>query len=169
MGHSRREQQQQSCYSPSCGAAARQCIHQMDPGHQWAFHCHQSGFSVSSWGTHGCGKERLQWLGISTSLLQHTCMYSLAVTTLPALTPVTLSLLPPAALPCPQLFYSCLLPSPAIAFHLSTTHTSPVLHSPQLFHSLFQAPGFPRSCLDVSLFPTLNIPILPNRPTSFLT
>lgn len=66
--------------------------------------------------------------------------------------PVTLSLLPLCHVPSPQLFYPCLpsqrLPSSAIASSFSTTHTSPVLYSPQPSHSLFQAPGYPRSCLD---------------------
>lgn len=83
--------------------------------------------------------------------------------------PVTLSLLPPAALPCPQsqLLYPCpALPLPPV-FLQPTHHQFYTL--PQLSHSLFYTPEFPGSCLDVSFFPTLNKPVLLNRPTSFPT
>lgn len=133
-------EQQQGCYSPSSGAGARpwpgsRAI-RWRPGHKRAFHWHQSALGH----VHGCSEERYRWLGGSTSLLQHTLMYSLTVTMLPALVhplPVTLSIPPLSALPysqSPTLLLSASLPktwpSPAIASSVSTTLPSPVLHSP---------------------------------------
>lgn len=130
MGHSRREQQQQGCYRLCCQA-------EHPPDGSWAsvgfslppvrFQCKQLGHTwlqqgeaPVSWKQHQLSPAHLYAL---------LCCYHTPSTYPP---PVTLSLLPPAALPCPQsqLFYPCLLPSPAIAFCLSTAHTSPVLHSP---------------------------------------
>lgn len=134
--------------------------------------------NVSGWDTCGCSEERYRWLGGSTSFFQHAHVYSLAVTTLPALShppPVIPSFLPPAALSCPQtpslLFPACLpktLPSLAITSSVSTTHPLLVLHSPPALWPSSAPPGFPISCFHVSFF-TLNKPILPNRSMSFPT
>lgn len=177
MGHSRRGTVAAEFLQPqlwgSCKALARQCIHQMDPGHKWAFHCHQSGFSVSSWDTHGCSKERHQSLGGSTSLLQRTCMYSLAVTTLPALI-LTCHPEPPIPLPCPQsptLLSLLAFPEAAQLCHcllfFYNPHFTSFILSPAL--SLSLSSSWVSQILFGLLFPTLYKPILPNRPTSFPT
>lgn len=177
MGHSRRGTVAAEFLQPqlwgSCKALARQCIHQMDPGHKWAFHCHQSGFSVSSWDTHGCSKERHQSLGGSTSLLQRTCMYSLAVTTLPALI-LTCHPEPPTPLPCPQsptLLSLLAFPEAAQLCHcllfFYNPHFTSFILSPAL--SLSLSSSWVSQILFGLLFPTLYKPILPNSPTSFPT
>lgn len=71
-------------------------------------------------------------------------------------------LLPPAALPCPQSLYSPLL-SLRPCHCLLCLYNPPItsLTLPQLSDPLLQALRLPRSCLHVSLFLTLNKPILP--------
>lgn len=128
-------------------------------GHTWL----QQGEAPVAWKQHLPSPEHLCVL----SCCHHT------PSTYPP--PTSLNFLPPA-LPCPHsptLLSLPAFPEASPALPLPPAFLQPTHHQfytlPQLSHSLFQAPVFPRSCLDVSLFSTLNKPILPNRPISFPT
>lgn len=156
----------------------------MDPGvDEWAFHCHQSGFSVSCWDTRGCTENRHQWLGGSTIFsrtlvcspllsphsqhLSPTCHPEPPTTCCFAMSPVASSSIP-ACLPRS-------LPSPAIALCLSTSHTSPLLHSPPPFSLslsnilsgcvLIPHPEQTNSAKQTNIFPHLKTKPTPNHLT----